>query len=337
MRLSDFDYNLPKELIAKELNKPRDHSRLLILHKDSGKIEHKKFFNIIDYLKPGDVLVLNNSKVIPARLIGIRKDTGKKIEILLSKKNHEKEIWQCMCGSKIKPGMVIEFENNLTAELIERDSLNTCLFEFNQKGQQFMKTIEKIGKVPLPPYIKRELNDQDKEDYQTVYAEKKGSVAAPTAGFHFTKELLEKIKDKGVKIEYITLHVGLGTFLPVRTNIKDHHMHSEWVEVSKQTIDIIKKAQRVIVVGTTSCRSLEAVWKNNELNKDFADWVDIFIYPGYRFKITDALITNFHLPKTTLIMLVSALAGKENIDKAYMEAVEEKYRFYSYGDAMFII
>ncbi|MFH0840522.1 MAG: tRNA preQ1(34) S-adenosylmethionine ribosyltransferase-isomerase QueA [bacterium] len=344
MKVSDFDYNLPAELIAQVPMKPRDHSRLLILDKNTGEIAHQKFYNIINYLNEGDVLVLNNSKVIPARLIG-QKETGGEIEIFLVKKqsNPDVEIWECLVRGKVRPGMIIDFENDLMAEILSSKD-QTWLVRFNKSGADFMKAIQEVGQVPLPPYIKKELTDDDKQDYQTVYADdnQPGSVAAPTAGFHFTNELLEQIKNKGVKIEYLTLHVGLGTFLPVKTEkIKDHHMHAEWVEVKKETIQTIEKAKRnqnkIIAVGTTSCRSLEAVWQNNNLENDFADWVDIFIYPGYDFKIVDSLITNFHLPKSTLLMLVSALAKKENIDKAYQEAIQKKYRFYSYGDAMLII
>jgi len=354
MKLSEFDYNLPNELIAQAPMKPRDHSRLLVLEKKTEEIKHQHFFEIVDYLSAGDVLVLNNSKVIPARLIG-RKESGGEVEIFLSKRmsaindheNNNSEIWECLIRGKVRPKMMIDFDNDLSAVIIANHSDGSNQLwqvEFNQTGQAFMNAIQEIGQVPLPPYIKKELTGDDQQDYQTVYAnnDQLGSVAAPTAGFHFTKELLEKIKDKGIIIQYITLHVGLGTFLPVKTDeIHDHQMHSEWVEVSKETISIIQQAKnrgkKIIAVGTTSCRSLEAVWQKNDLKNDFVEWVDIFIYPGYEFKIVEALITNFHLPKSTLLMLVSALAGKENIKKAYLEAIQNKYRFYSYGDAMLVV
>ncbi|MCK5212196.1 tRNA preQ1(34) S-adenosylmethionine ribosyltransferase-isomerase QueA [Candidatus Parcubacteria bacterium] len=391
MRLSDFNYNLPRELIAQEPIKPRDHSRLLILDKQSGKIEHKKFYNIIDYLKKGDVLVMNNSKVFPARLIGKRKESGGKVEVfllrslsprppLLDKRGGEKkceEVWQCLVGGRrVRAGLQIEFDKNLEGELKKDNKDSTWEIEFNLSNKEMMKVVEKIGQTPLPPYIKRikneelynapgvKINNNDKNNYQTVYADEKkiGSVAAPTAGFHFTPELLRKIKAKGVQIEYITLHVGLGTFAPVKTDdISKHKMHAEFVEIDKDVLKRIIKAkkekQRIIAVGTTSVRTLEAVFRKitnyklqiikcplgtnkfqiaNSKNQTFQEFVNIFIYPGYKFKIVDAMITNFHLPKSTLLMLVSAMACKDNIDKAYKEAIKKKYRFYSYGDAMFI-
>ena len=329
MKLTDFDYNLPVELIAQSANKPRDHARLLILDKKSGTIIHKKFYELLDYLKAGDVLVLNNSKVIPARLIG-HKETGGMVEIFLlkkikqdelaqivvetknkqqkiiSNKNKQREVWECLIRKKVSPGMVVDFDNELTAKILTRRG-QAWLVEFNLQDKDFMQAIEIIGQVPLPPYIKKELTADDKIDYQTVYADenKKGSVAAPTAGLHFTKDLLKKAEAKGIKIAYLTLHVGLGTFLPVQVeNIQEHIMHAEWVEIKKEVLQEIKTAQakggRIIPVGTTSCRSLEAAWQKNKLEQDFAEWVDIFIYPGYQFKIVDALITNFHLPKSTL-------------------------------------
>jgi S-adenosylmethionine:tRNA ribosyltransferase-isomerase len=364
MKLLDFDYNLPKNLIAKNPHKPRDHSRLLILNKKTKEINHKKFFNIVDYFNKGDVVVLNNSKVFPARLIGKKKDSGGKIEVFLTstpvslikkkkKKKIDYSICECLLGGKgIRPGLIIEFDKKLECEIIKDNKDGTWIVNFNQNAKEMMKLIEKIGEVPLPPYIKKQRETSssfknDKKNYQTVYADSKkiGSVAAPTAGFHFTKSVLSKLKNKGVKIEYITLHVGLGTFAPVKVkNIKKHKMHSEWVEVKKGVIKNILKAKKigkkVVAVGTTSARSLEFVFGNKEIylkQKDFSGFVDIFIYPGYRFKAVDALITNFHLPKSTLIMLVSALAGSKNIKKAYKIAIEEKYRFYSYGDAMFIL
>jgi S-adenosylmethionine:tRNA ribosyltransferase-isomerase len=402
--LKDFDFNLPDDLIATHPAEPRDSSRLLVLDKQTGKIEHKHFFDIIDYLNPGDILVLNNSKVIPARLWAHKKATGGKVEVLLHKKLSA-NTWQCLLGGKVSEGLELLFPSKkrggsvaepgcvLAAKVLKNNHDGTWDLKFNKSGVALMKAIEKIGEVPLPPYIvnqrkhchcKEEPGDDeanssrakdagllrfarnDKEDYQTVFADakKSGSVAAPTAGLHFTPELLKKIKNKGVKILEITLYVGMGTFAPVKVeDFTKHKMHAEWVEIDKKVIDEIKTAKRrnakscvptsrVIAVGTTSARSLEACWNDFVLAKnvthpvraarpplsrgDFKSWVDIFIYPGYKFKIVDALITNFHLPKSTLLMLVSALAGKKNIDKAYREAIKKKYRFYSYGDAMFI-
>ena len=459
-KLSDFDFNLSEDLIATHPAEPRDSSRLLVLDKKTGKIEHKHFFDIIDYLNPGDILVLNNSKVIPARLWAKKKETGGKVEVLLHKKLSA-DTWQCLLGGKVHEGLILSFrsapggEESLKDEKISKGSLGsadaplgmtavvlknnhdgTWDLKFNKSGAALMKAVEKIGEVPLPPYIvnqrkktlsfraapggeeplggvknaKRSFDSadaplrmtkmNDKSDYQTVFADAKktGSVAAPTAGLHFTPELLQMIKKKGVKILEITLYVGMGTFAPVKTeDITQHLMHSEWVEISGKVIAEIeknkssfakasedegkrKKSGRIIAVGTTSARSLEACWNNFVLAKnvthpqlrpapsrgaglrwakpsrseratpcpaeasakaglsrgDYKAWVDIFIYPGYKFKIVDAMITNFHLPKSTLLMLVSALAGKKNIDRAYREAIKKKYRFYSYGDAMFI-
>lgn len=343
MKLKEFDYKLPKNLIAQEPINPRDHSRLLILSKKTGRIEHRHFFNLPDYLKPGDVLVLNDTKVFPARLIGKKIESGGKIEIFLLKKI-SLNLWRCLAGGKRKKeGLEIVFSRKLSGELVKDNQDGTWNIKFNKLGKEFFKIIEKIGQVPLPPYIKRPekiTGVRDLKNYQTVYADerKANSVAAPTAGFHFTPALLKKIKDKGVKIEYITLHVGLGTFAPVKVeNIKKHKMHSEWVEVKNSTLKRLKEAKKsgakIIAVGTTSVRTLEAVWDNKE---GFKGWVDIFIYPGYRYKAVDAMITNFHLPQSTLLMLVSAFAGKEKIDKAYEQAIKKKYRFFSYGDAMFI-
>lgn len=377
MRISDFDFNLPKELIATHPANPRDHSRLLVLDREDGNIEDKKFYNILDYLEAGDVLVLNNSKVIPARLIG-KKESGGRVEVLLHKKLNSDKVsrvplltWQCMLGGrKIKEGLKIIFDKGLEATVLKNNEDGTWELGFNVLEEEFDKIIDKVGEVPLPPYISSKLKDEgeklevdDKESYQTVYAEegKRGSVAAPTAGLHFTPELLEKIKEKGVEICYITLHVGMGTFAPVKVdNVKDHKMHSEYVEVEKEVIkkiDKVKKnGKRVVTVGTTSTRTLEAFFstvipglsvelegeRSSEVRgsystKDtYSAWVNIFIYPGYKFRVVDAMITNFHLPKSTLIMLVSALSGQENIKKAYEHAIESKYRFYSYGDAMLI-
>ncbi len=370
-KLSDFDYNLPKELIAQEPVAPRDHSRLFLLKKTNGEIVHKHFYDIVDFLNKGDVLVMNNSKVFPARLIG-KKKTGGKMEVFLhryllsggsaSPKEAEPPVchWQCLIGGRgARAGLEIFFSENLECKVLKNNNDGTWDIEFNMEHGEMMKVVEKIGYVPLPPYIKRvesekskvesDLCDFDKKNYQTIYADdsKLGSVAAPTAGLHFTPELLRKLKNKGVQIEYITLHVGLGTFAPVKIDdITKHKMHSELVEVKKDVIKRIIKAKqegrRIIAVGTTSVRTLEGLVAS-KFNKPISQItsyklpVTTFIYPGYEFKIIDAMITNFHLPKSTLLMLVSALAGKENIDKAYKIAIKNKYRFYSYGDAMFIV
>jgi len=349
MKLSEFDYNLDPGLIAKKPKSKRDHSRLLALNKKNGDVEHKHFFDIVDYFNSGDVLVLNNSKVFPARLFAKKKTSGGKVEVFLHKKKR-KNIWECMLGGKnIKTNLELVFDKGLEARTIKQNE-NIWDLEFNMSYNEMTNVINDIGEVPVPPYIKKNRkseDENDKENYQTVYADnaKLGSVAAPTAGLHFTKELLKKIKSKGVIIKYITLHVGLGTFLPVKVeNIEEHKMHSEFAEISKDVIETIRRAKKknkkVISVGTTSTRTLEAFAKEileEEIKKqDYFKEVDIFIYPSYRFKIIDAMITNFHLPKSSLIMLVSALAGKENIDKAYKNAIKNNYRFYSYGDAMFI-
>ena len=345
--VSDFDYHLPLELIAQKPARPRDHSRLLLLNKKSGLINHKHFYNLIDFLRPGDLLILNNSKVYPARLIGYKKNTGGKVEIFL---HHDlgQGIWECLIGGRVQKGTQIEFPYKFVAEIMDDNNDGTFKVKFNLNGTKFFTLINKIGLVPLPPYIKRDKKIRsDKINYQTVYADdhKIGSAAAPTAGLHFTKNLLKKIKAKGVVIKYVTLHVGLGTFAPVKTNkIKDHQMHSEFASISADTIKKIIKTKtslgRIIAVGTTSCRTLESVdWPKVLTNKKIKKqsfWTDIFIYPGYKFKIVDALVTNFHLPKSTLLMLVSALADKKMIDLTYQEAIKEGYRFFSYGDAMFI-
>jgi S-adenosylmethionine:tRNA ribosyltransferase-isomerase len=338
--VSDFDYNLPSEFIAQKPVRPRDHSRLLLLNKKTKKIEHKYFYNLIDYLNPGDLLILNNSKVFPARLLGQKKETGGKIEIFL---HHDlgRGIWECLIGGRVKEGTIVEFSKKLIAEIIKNNNDGTWQVKFNHSGLDFFSIISKIGLVPLPPYIKRDKKiASDKNNYQTVFAadNKVGSAAAPTAGLHFTNNLLKKIREKGVIIKYVTLHVGLGTFSPIKTEkIKDHKMHSEFASIEKGTIKEIIKAKkaggRVIAVGTTSCRTLESL----DISKGSQSfWTNIFIYPGYKFKVVDALVTNFHLPKSTLLMLISALAGKSNIDMAYQEALSQKYRFFSYGDAMFI-
>lgn len=350
-KTSDFDYHLPSELIAQKPVRPRDRSRLLLLDKESGAINHQHFFNIIDQLHAGDVLVLNNSKVFPARLLGRKAETGGVVEIFLHKKTGTAE-WECLVGGRVKEGLKIEFSKSLlAATIIKNNNDGTWQVEFNLTGAKFWKAIEKVGLVPLPPYIKRDHKTaSDKNNYQTVFADphKVGSAAAPTAGLHFTKNLLKKIRAKGVKIVTVTLHVGLGTFAPVKTGlITEHKMHSEYAEISARTAENILKAKkaggRIIAVGTTSCRTLESAdWKKIASLSQAGSlraqsfWTEIFIYPGYKFKIVDALITNFHLPKSTLLMLVSALAGKSHIDEAYRQAVSGGYRFFSYGDAMFI-
>lgn len=348
MKLSDFDYNLPKDLVAQEPVSPRDTSRLLIYNKGSKIIEHKFFYNITDYLKPGDVLFVNNSKVFSARLKAHKK-TGGQIEIFLLKNIDKNEnVWECLLGGKIKDSQELDLAKKLKAQVIKNDN-GIWQVSFNKKYPDFLKIIEKIGETPLPPYIKREgQSKKDIKNYQTVYASDNmlGSVAAPTAGLHFTNKLLKEIKAKGVKILEGTLHVGLGTFLPIKTeNIKEHHMHSEEVEVSAKTISEIIKAKkegrRIIAVGTTSVRILENLstyldgHKVPKNNLKFS--TDIFIYPGYKFKVIDGLITNFHLPKSSLLLLVSALIGQKNTLETYQTAINKKYRFFSYGDAMFII
>ncbi len=408
----DFDYNLPKNLIAQEPIKPRDNSRLLVLRRTAPKallalpcfaggnanralgavIKHSHFYDIVDYVKKGDVLVLNNSKVFPARLIGKKKETGGKIEVFLTSpptpllnrrgeprrekgggnefpsclggvgggidrraelKGRGNEVWQCLLGGRgAKEGLEIKLGRGLECEVLKNNNDGTWEIKFNKRGKEMMEIVHKIGKMPLPPYIDRKSDFgnriSDKKDYQTVYADdnKIGSVAAPTAGFHFTPALIKKLKAKGAQFEYITLHVGLGTFSPVKVDdITKHKMHSELVEVKKDVIKRIIKAKkekrRIIAIGTTSVRTLEGLVAE-QLGKplsqisNFKLPISTFIYPGYKFKVVDAMITNFHLPKSTLLMLVSALAGKLNIDKAYKIAVSKKYRFYSYGDAMFI-
>jgi S-adenosylmethionine:tRNA ribosyltransferase-isomerase len=349
MKVSDFDYNLPPELIAQEQMKPRDHSRLLILERNTGDILHKHFFDVVEFLKTGDVLVMNNSKVFPARLFGKKEKTGGTVEVFLHRFIADKK-WQCILGGGgIKEGLVIIINEKLQCVVLKNNLNGTWDLEFNLAHYDMLKIVYEIGVTPLPPYIKRaEKKSEDVERYQTIYADdnKVGSVAAPTAGLHFTKELIDKLKAKGIQFEYITLHVGMGTFAPVKVdNILEHKMHSEYVEIEKSTIDKIKKAKdekrRIITVGTTSTRALEAFFNNPTSYQlkanSYSSNVDIFIYPGYTFKIVDGLITNFHLPKSTLLMLVSALAGKENIDNAYQIAINEKYRFFSYGDAMLIV
>ena len=340
MKLQDFNFELPEELIAQDPLENRTNSKLLVLDKENGQIEHRIFKDIIDYLKPGDCLVLNNTRVIPARLIGSRIDTGSKVEFLLLNRK-ENDMWEVMVkpGKKARVGHCISFGDGLLeAEIIDVLEGGNRLVQFKYEGI-FEQILDELGQMPLPPYITHQL--EDKERYQTVYAKHEGSAAAPTAGLHFTKELMEKIEEKGITIAYVTLHVGLGTFRPVKVeNVLEHEMHSEFYMIEQEEADKINKAKenggRVIAVGTTSSRTLESVADENGRIKKSSGWTDIFIYPGYEFKIVDCLITNFHLPESTLIMLVSALAGKENINKAYQTAIEEKYRFYSFGDAMFI-
>ncbi len=340
MDIKEFDYDLPQELIAQTPLEKRDSSRLLIMDKNSGELVHEHFNNIIDYLVPGDVLVLNDTKVIPARLIGVKEETGAVIEILLLKDLGSNK-WECLSkpAKRLKIGTIISFGNGeLKAKVIEKFDEGLVHLELLYDGI-LMEILDKLGTMPLPPYIHEKLIDQSR--YQTVYAKNIGSAAAPTAGLHFTKELLKKIEDKGIIITYVTLHVGLGTFRPVEVdNILEHHMHSEFYVMNDETAKILNKAKeegrRIIAVGTTSTRTLETIVTNNGKFIATSGNTDIFIYPGYEFKGIDCLITNFHLPKSTLVMLVSALAGKENILNAYEIAVNEKYRFFSFGDAMFI-
>ena len=342
MKVSDFNYNLPKELIAQHPTEKRDESRLMVLHRDTKQIEDKTFKDIIDYLEPGDCLVRNNTKVIPARLYGkiIGKTSEKLVEFLLLKQL-ENDNWEVMVrpGKKLRQGAKVEFgEGLLKAEILEVMENGNRKVHFEYNGI-FNEILDQIGLMPLPPYITESLKDKNR--YQTVYAKYEGSAAAPTAGLHFTEELLEKIKSKGVEIANVTLHVGIGTFRPVKVeNIEEHIMHTEHYYIKNEDAEKINKAKKeghkIIAVGTTSCRVLESVADENGLVKETEGDTSIFIYPGYKFKCIDCLITNFHLPESTLIMLVSALAGKDYIMKAYKHAVEEKYRFFSFGDAMFI-
>ncbi len=340
MKTSDFYYDLPEELIAQEPLKDRSSSRLLVLDKETGEIEHRIFKDITDYLQEGDCLVINDTKVLPARLIGERVGTGARIEILLLVRKNI-DTWEVLVkpGKKARPGDKVSFGGGkLVAEILETIEGGNRIIKFHYDGV-FENILEELGEMPLPPYITHKL--EDKNRYQTVYAEHDGSAAAPTAGLHFTPELLEKIKNMGVKIAHVTLHVGLGTFRPVKVDdVTNHEMHSEYYVVEKSQADIIndtkKNGGRVIAVGTTSTRTLESVTDENGVVHEGNGWTKIFIYPGYKFKAIDCLITNFHLPESTLVMLVSALAGKENIFKAYEIAVKEKYRFFSFGDAMFI-
>ena len=339
MDVKDFYYDLPKELIAQDPIENRSDSRLLLLDKNTGEIRHSIFKNITSELRPGDCLVVNNTKVIPARLLGVR-PTGGAVEILLLRRL-EKDVWETLVrpGKKCRPGTKVTFGNGeLEAEIVGVVEDGNRLVKFTYEGI-FEEVLDRLGEMPLPPYITHKL--QDKNRYQTVYAKYDGSAAAPTAGLHFTKELLEEVRNMGVEIAEITLHVGLGTFRPVKeTKVEDHLMHSEYYEIGETAADIVNRTKarggRVIAVGTTSCRTLESAAEDDGHLTAKSGWTDIFIYPGYRFKVLDALITNFHLPESTLIMLVSALAGREHILNAYQEAVKERYRFFSFGDAMFI-
>ncbi len=339
MKTDDFDYYLPEELIAQTPLKNRDESRLLVLDKETGQIEHKHFSDIVEYLNAGDVLVLNDTKVLPARLIGEKIDTNAVIEILMLK-NIEDDVWECLCkpAKRVKVGTTITFSNKLKATCISVGDEGIRHFKFEYSGI-FINILDELGSMPLPPYIHEKLTDKDR--YQTVYAKNIGSAAAPTAGLHFTKDLLNKISLKGIDICFITLHVGLGTFRPVNVeDVTKHKMHSEFYTMSKDVANKLNKAKsegrRIVSVGTTSTRTLETIMSLYGEFKECSGWTDIFIYPGFKFKGVDAQITNFHLPKSTLIMLVSAFATKDYIMKAYKEAVSKKYRFFSFGDAMFI-
>ena len=339
MKTEDFDYELPSELIAQTPLLKRDSSKLLVLDKENGNLEHKHFSDIIDYLSKGDVLVLNDTKVLPARIIGTKEDTNAVIELLMLK-DKGNDIWEVLSkpAKRIKIGTIVKFSDKLKAECIGLGEEGIRIFKFIYNGI-FLEILDELGEMPLPPYIHEKLKDKDR--YNTVYAKNLGSAAAPTAGLHFTPELLKRIKEKGIEIEYITLHVGLGTFRPVNVeDVTKHKMHSEFYQMSKETAESLNKAKkdgrRIISVGTTSTRTLETIINLYGEFKECSGWTDIFIYPGYEFKAIDALITNFHLPKSTLIMLVSALAGKENIMNAYKEAVRKGYRFFSFGDSMFI-
>ena len=339
LKTSDFYFDLPKELIAQDPLEDRSSSRLLMVDKNTGDIKHEVFRNIVDYLHPGDCLVLNNTKVLPARLLGVKEDTGAAVEVLLLKRK-EGNVWETLVkpGKKMRPGARVVFGDGLLkGEVIDVVEEGNRLIRFEFEGI-FEEVLDRLGEMPLPPYITHKL--QDKNRYQTVYAKYDGSAAAPTAGLHFTKELLQQIEDKGVKLAYVTLHVGLGTFRPVKEeNILEHHMHSEYYQISREAAELInetkKKGDRVICVGTTSCRTIESAADENGLLSECCGNTEIFIYPGYKFKVLDCLITNFHLPESTLVMLVSALAGREHVLAAYREAIKEKYRFFSFGDACF--
>ena len=337
MLVTDFDYELPKELIAQHPMEPRDHSRLLVVNKDSGAIEHKHFYDLIEYLHPGDVLVFNDTRVIPARLHGF-KDTGAHVEVFLLTRKDATD-WEVLVrpGKKLQVGAKIKFSDELSCAVIDHTDFGGRVVRFSYEGI-FEEILDRLGETPLPPYITAPL--EDKERYQTVYSRERGSAAAPTAGLHFTKELLQKIKDKGCEEVFVTLHVGLGTFRPVsEEKIEDHKMHKEFYTVSQEAAEAVNRAKaegrRIIAVGTTSVRTLEAACKDGKLQAG-GNWTNIFIYPGYKYQLVDALVTNFHLPQSTLLMLVSALSTREIMLNTYKVAVEEKYRFFSFGDAMFI-
>ena len=340
LKTHDFYYDLPEELIAQTPLADRAASRLMVLDRETGQLQHRHFYDIVEYLNPGDCLVLNNSRVLPARLLGCRLPTKGSVEVLLLKDKGD-GVWECLTkpGRKTPPGTQLSFgDGALTATVVDALEDGNKLVQFHYTGI-FLEVLERLGKMPLPPYIKEEL--QDSERYQTVYSKINGSAAAPTAGLHFTKELLARIEAKGVKLAYVTLHVGLGTFRPVKADeVTEHHMHSEFCMISQETADMINETKRtggrVICVGTTSCRTLESLAREDGTFAESSAWTEIFIYPGYRFKAMDGLITNFHLPESTLVMLVSAFAGREYILHAYEEAVRQRYRFFSFGDAMFI-
>ena len=339
MKTRDFWYDLPEELIAQTPLEQRDTSRLLVLDRETGTVSHKHFYDILDFLKPGDCLVMNDSRVLPARLLGHR-PTGGAVELLLLKDLGDKK-WECLAkpGRKLREGQEVIFGNGeLTATVLEVKDDGNRVVEFHYEGI-FLEVLERLGRMPLPPYIKAELADQER--YQTVYSREVGSAAAPTAGLHFTNDLLEKIRNKGIKTAFVTLHVGLGTFRPVKAEeITEHHMHSELCMMDRETAELLNETKaaggRVICVGTTSCRTLESLVNADGTFEEKSKWTEIFIYPGYQFKAMDGLITNFHLPESTLVMLVSAFAGRENVLCAYEQAVQERYRFFSFGDAMFI-
>lgn len=340
MKTSDFDFYLPEELIAQHPLEKRDYSRLMVLDKATGEIEHKHFYDVIEYLYSGDTLVLNNTRVMPARLIGEKSESGGKIEFLLLKRI-EGDKWECLAkpGKRAKIGTEFTFgEGKLKCKVVDIVEEGNRIIEFSYEGI-FEQVLDELGEMPLPPYITERLDDRER--YQTVYSKEQGSAAAPTAGLHFTKELLEKVKEKGVNIAYVTLHVGLGTFRPVKVDdVNEHVMHSEFYHLEEEDAKIInetkKRGNKIISVGTTSTRTLETIGDENGFVKAQSGWTNIFIYPGYKFKVVDKLITNFHLPESTLIMLVSALAGKEKVMNAYNEAVKERYRFFSFGDSMII-
>ena len=341
MKVSDFDYELPEELIAQDPLENRSDSRLMVLDRATGAVEHKRFTDILDYLAPGDCLVVNNTRVIPARLYGVKEDTQAQVEVLLLKRR-ENDIWETLVrpGKKLKPGARVLFGDGLlTGEIVDIVEEGNRLVRFHYQGI-FEEILDCLGQMPLPPYITHELRDKNR--YQTVYAKHDGSAAAPTAGLHFTEELLRRVRENGVEIAEVTLHVGLGTFRPVKAEeVTDHHMHSEFYRISAEAAEKVNRAKReghrVISVGTTSTRTLESAADENGFLREKSGWTDIFIYPGYEFRVIDGLITNFHLPQSTLIMLVSALAGREHVLDAYREAVRERYRFFSFGDAMLVL